>query len=311
MTKAVVRAMDVLTEYSASASSPLSAGTPIERFGLIGLSKRGMTSYMTAAVDARVKAIVPVVISLNTMEIMHQIHQMLGNLPAAMYDYVQERIFEFDDTPDLARLFKLIDPVNYIENLTVPKLLIFAGNDDFFPVDSTRSWFSSLPGQNSIRMVPNSRHLVPGAEFVPSAACFFRSYMMGSEAPRITWTTDDDNGTIVVRQLGSHTPLAVRTWRAFTGDQVTRDFRVNPRRAGAASWSSSDAEAIGSGAWSASVGPLPSGRGWGAVMIEVEYEGPDPDGPTWRLTSEVLVSPKTYPFADCHGAACQGTFPLA
>jgi PhoPQ-activated pathogenicity-related protein len=58
MTKAAVRAMDTVTAVSAK------AGQKVERFVVAGASKRGWTAWTTAAVDARVVGIVPIVIDL-------------------------------------------------------------------------------------------------------------------------------------------------------------------------------------------------------------------------------------------------------
>jgi len=322
--KAVVRAMDVLTAFSKKIELPLPKGSSLERFGLIGASKRGMAAYMTAAVDSRVKAIVPMVISMDHAVAMHQFFMQFGNLPSASKDYFDSGVFGFDGTSALDRVFRIIDPSRYMESLSLPKLVVMAGNDDFFPVDASHTWYSRLPGQSFFRMVPNSVHSMSSDEFLPSAVSFFRNFLLGADAPRIAWTLDDENGMVHVQQQSNHTPLMVRTWRAFTCDGRRRDFRMvnadtglNCWRCGwqegrkchnlKVYWSSTPTEAVGPGAWTASVGALPAGRGWGAVFVELEYPGPDPDGPNWRLTSEVLISPKTYPFPDCQGAACAGT----
>jgi len=326
MVKAVVRAMDTLSQLSERRTLPrLPSGVHLEKFGLVGLSKRGMAALQTAAIDDRVKALVPAVISIDMDRLEHQLMRSLGNPPTALFNYFNERVFSRDGSLELQRLYKIVDPVHYMQLLTVPKLVIHAGNDDFFPVDASRSWLAQLPGDTSFRMVPNSRHLMDASGFVPSAISFFRSFLQNVEMPKIEWSADDDQGTIHVRQLTQHEPLAVRAWRAFSCDEGKRDFRWDPNSPTIRSkcgtwdeanqiwvnkrtvWNASSASTTGNRSWSASVGQLPPGSGWGAVMIELEFPGPDANGPTVRLTSEVVVSPNTYPFPDCQGQACQGT----
>ena len=70
MTKAVVRAMDTITAVLAS---PEGGKTQVNQFFVMGASKRGWTTWTTAAVDNRVIGIAPAVIdALN-----------LGSSPAA------------------------------------------------------------------------------------------------------------------------------------------------------------------------------------------------------------------------------------
>ena len=57
MTKAAVRAMDTITAFCKSQPA---ASVAVEKFVVSGGSKRGWTTWTTAAVDHRVVAIVPV-----------------------------------------------------------------------------------------------------------------------------------------------------------------------------------------------------------------------------------------------------------
>lgn len=52
--KAVVKAMDAVQEFTATLGSPV---TPVARYVVAGASKRGWTTWLTAAVDPRVVAI--------------------------------------------------------------------------------------------------------------------------------------------------------------------------------------------------------------------------------------------------------------
>src|SRR5438067_4581493 len=65
MTKSAVRAMDAVTAFAASAAG---GGNKVSRFVVSGASKRGWTTWTTAAVDTRVIAIAPAVIDLLNVE---------------------------------------------------------------------------------------------------------------------------------------------------------------------------------------------------------------------------------------------------
>lgn len=56
MTKAVVRAMDTVTSFIGD-----SLGHNIQEFIVAGASKRGWTTWTTAAVDSRVVGMIPIV----------------------------------------------------------------------------------------------------------------------------------------------------------------------------------------------------------------------------------------------------------
>src|SRR5947209_8214650 len=72
MVKSVVKAMDVLQAFSKQ-----DLGEPIDKFIISGASKRGWTTWLTAAIDQRVRAIAPVVIDTLNMRA-----QMLRQLKA-------------------------------------------------------------------------------------------------------------------------------------------------------------------------------------------------------------------------------------
>ena len=65
MTKSAVRAMDAVTAFAAS---PAGGGSRSTRFVVSGASKRGWTTWTTAAVDQRVIAIAPAVIDMLNVE---------------------------------------------------------------------------------------------------------------------------------------------------------------------------------------------------------------------------------------------------
>ncbi len=140
MTKAAVRAMDTVQEFTAG------KGKRIDDFLVLGGSKRGWTTWLTAAVDPRVKAIVPA--SIDMLNLGQQfIHhwEAYGFYAPALNDYV-----EFDlpcrmQTPEGRALLQVVDPYAYRDRYTMPKLILNATGDQFFTTDSSRFYYADLP----------------------------------------------------------------------------------------------------------------------------------------------------------------------
>jgi len=90
MTRAVVRAMDVVQEISTREDNP------VDSFFVTGASKRGWTTWTTAAVDDRVMGIAPIVIDmLNIIPSFRHHWQCYGEWSPAVNDYVDEGIMSW------------------------------------------------------------------------------------------------------------------------------------------------------------------------------------------------------------------------
>jgi len=167
MVKAAVRAMDTITAAAAQL-----AGKTLDRFVVSGASKRGWTTWLTAAVDPRVVGAVPIVIDvLNTRkQIPHHknayssyppdssTYHMSGGYSSAIHDYTDFAIFDCLDTPGGRELAAIVDPFTYRNRLTMPKLIINSTGDQFFLPDSIKFYWEYLPGPKYIFYQPNSDH---------------------------------------------------------------------------------------------------------------------------------------------------------
>ena len=111
MTKAVVRAMDTVTDFLAK---PAGGEVFVDKFVAAGGSKRGWTAWSIAAVDKRIVAIVPIVIDmLNVIPSFKHHYRAYGFYAPAVGDYVEMGIMGWQDTPEYRRLLEIVEPYEY------------------------------------------------------------------------------------------------------------------------------------------------------------------------------------------------------
>ncbi len=121
MTKAVVRAMDTVESLLASEEG---GKFKVDQFVVAGGSKRGWTTWMTAAVDKRVIAIAPLVIDVLNMDVSMRHHfAAYGFWAPAIEEYVDHRIMQRRDTDNYVKLLQLEDPSPIAIALRCPSAL--------------------------------------------------------------------------------------------------------------------------------------------------------------------------------------------
>ena len=183
MTKSAVRAMDAITAFMAS---PAGGAHRVARFVVSGASKRGWTTWTTAAVDRRVIAIAPEVIDLLNVEPSFVHHwQAYGKWSEAVQDYVDRGLMDWIGTPTFRALMQIEEPYEYRNRLTMPKLLLNAAGDQFFLPDSSRFYFDDLPGEKLLRYIPNADHSLDKTDVFETLEAFYtddRQY--GATTPR-------------------------------------------------------------------------------------------------------------------------------
>lgn len=276
MTKSAVRAMDTLTAFCAS---PDGGGHKIERFVVAGGSKRGWTTWTTAAVDKRVIGIAPIVIDVLNMEPSMQHHYAAyGFWAPAVGDYTRFKIMEWMDTPQFEALKKIEDPYEYRSRFTMPKLILNACGDQFFLPDSSQYYFDDLPGEKYLRYVPNADHSMKGSDAWETLQAFYQSLLTGTALPRYAWSLEKD-GSIKVNATDA--PNSVKLWQATNPD--ARDFRLDTL---GPKWTSSPLTLQNGGVVARVPEPL---RGWTAFMVELTYE--TPGRKPLKLTTNVRVVP--------------------
>ncbi len=279
MTKAAVRAMDTITAIAADEAS-----VTVDSYVVTGASKRGWTTWTTAAVDSRVVAFAPQVIDLLNIEpsFVHH-YSALGYWAPAISDYVVMGIPLWFGTRPFQDLLDLVDPYSYRARCTVPKYIINSSGDQFFLPDSSQFYFDDLPAEKHIRYVPNTGHDLNASAW-DSFEAWYWAILTDTSRPQFSWTKEVD-GSITVNTTGP-APTQVLLWQATNAS--ARDFNID--NVGAIYASSLLAPTL-PGEYHAQVAAPPSG--WTAFFVELTYAsgGPHP----FVFTTEVSVVPDTYP----------------
>jgi len=285
MVKAAVRAMDTIQDFV-----PGVASAAIERFVIVGASKRGAATWLTAVVDPRVAAIAPMVIDiLNFSEQMAHHLAVYGDYAPALRDYVEYDLVQRVDTPEGAALRRVVDPFSYLEALDLPKYIIGSTGDQFFPPDAAQFYFSDLAGEKLLRYVPNSDHSLSNtqASLIDAASGLFGWYLAiveGQPRPAISWQRVGEE--VVVQ--ASPPPLAARLWKASNPD--ARDFRFSSI---GEAWHATELRPRERGEYAVRV--VPPRTGWKAYFVELAYPSPRP-GLCQVYSTRVFVTPEVRPF---------------
>ena len=220
MTKSAVRAMDTITAVCAS---PEGGGAKVDTFMVAGGSKRGWTTWTTAAVDKRVVAITPFVINmLNVVPSFRHHFQVYGFWAPAIGDYQEMGIMNWNDTPEYAALMKIEEPFSYRNRYTMPKYIVNATGDEFFLPDSTQYYFDQLPGEKYLRNVPNANHSLDGTDAREGMMAFYSSVLNGTPRPTFSWKLEKSGA---IKVICKDKASGVKLWQATNPN--ARDFRVD------------------------------------------------------------------------------------
>ena len=259
MTKSAVRAMDAVTAFAASREG---GESKVARFVVAGGSKRGWTTWTTAAVDARVVAIVPMVIDLLNVEKSFAHHwRAYGAWSNAIDDYVEHRIMDWMGTPEFRKLMKIEEPYEYRDRLTLPKFIVNAAGDQFFLPDSSQFYFDELRGEKLLRYVPNTDHSLEKSDAIESVHAFYASVVKGGTRPAMEWKFERD-GSIKVKT--KERPEEVRLWQAT--NPKARNFRLDVL---GPAYTSTTLTPSGPNTWTARVAKPPAG--WTAFFVETTF----------------------------------------
>jgi PhoPQ-activated pathogenicity-related protein len=274
MVKSAVRAMDAMTAFTRDRT-----GTLLSGFTVAGASKRGWTAWLTAASDPRVRAVVPMVIDLLDIEAHLALQQeTFGDYSTLIGDYTRLGLHEQAATPAGQRLLDMIDPYRRRERLAMPKLIVLATNDAYWPLDASRLYLEGLPGPSWLLRLPNEGHSPRDwSRLIGGITSLHRLASSGSPMPALDWRFEQDGLLLRLRVRSDMRPDAVLAWRALA---PSRDFR-------ASTWTAAPCMADGEG-WHLCELALPE-RGYGALFAELVFPGTLPSYPL-HLSTQVEIA---------------------
>jgi PhoPQ-activated pathogenicity-related protein len=282
MTKAAVRAMDTITTFCAT---PPGGSVHVEKFVVAGGSKRGWTTWTTAAADKRVVAIVPMVIDmLNSVKSFEHHFQAYGYYSEAVKDYQNMGLMNVSNTPQYAALMRLEEPFSYRDRFTIPKMIMNSAGDQYFLPDSSQYYFDELPGEKYLRYVPNTNHSLKDSDAHENAVAFYDAFLRGQPRPKFFWKFEK-NGDIRVTSVDK--PTEVKLWVANNPEK--RDFRlltIGPAYKSVVVTSKGDNVYIGH--------VEKPEKGWSAYFVEMTY--PSGGKYPFKFTTAVRVTPDTLPY---------------
>jgi PhoPQ-activated pathogenicity-related protein len=280
MTRAVVRAMDVVQEVCESKHRS------VEEFFVAGASKRGWTTWNVAAADERVMGIAPVVIDLlNVVPSFHHHWQCYGEWAPAIDPYTNQGTMHWIDSDEFLALLKLVEPYQFLDRLTMPKLLINATCDEFFVTDSWKFYWDDLKGKSYLQYVPNVGHGLHGSYLPENLVSFYNSTITDTPIPAFDWNISGDT---IYAKVDPAVNYRIRLWEAVNPEG--RDFKSYV--IGEEAWKMEEIELGEDGEY---IIPIASpANGYKGALVEVVFQ-PDSDFPL-TLTTGTLITPDTYPF---------------
>jgi PhoPQ-activated pathogenicity-related protein len=287
MVKSGTQAMTAIQQYLAKPESK--SGASLDGFVVSGGSKRAWVTWLVGAIDKRVVAIIPIVINVLDVDATAKHHwEAMGYFSPALGDYVQNGLIPgLIGSPGMNEVNRIEDPLNYRDrpSMKMPKYIINAVGDEYFPPDNTRFSYHLLPQTKRLRMIPNSKHSTAGTDISDSITAFYNAVLTKTSIPDYSWAVRPD-GAIVVKSAAK--PTEVRLWQG--SNPKARDFRVDTI---GKAFTSTVLTPAADGTW---VGKVDKpAAGWTAYFVELTYPGSGTAYP-FKFTTEVQVIPDTLPY---------------
>jgi len=277
MVKAAVKGMNFVQKEVKTA----------DRFIVLGASKRGWATWLTAAVDPRIKCIAPLVIDVFQLHKQVEHHwEAYGLYSPAIQDYVDFDLFcRAANDPLAPDLQNIVDPYKFMSKFTMPTLILNASGDQFFLPDSSRFYLDELPNQADMRLryFPNKDHYMDGVlddtDNLWQIFSWGFNTVYGFQNPDIDWSIDANGGITV---WTSKSPNSVKLWQAT--NPTARDFRletVGPIYTSSNLYAQPDGSYYG-------YCPQPA-QGWTAYFVEADLGAQ-------TFTTRIYVTPDIDPF---------------
>jgi PhoPQ-activated pathogenicity-related protein len=279
MTRAVVRAMDVIQEITSGSEHA------VKKFFISGASKRGWTTWTTAAVDKRVMGIAPLVIDvLNLVPSFDHHYKLYGDWSPAVNDYVEFHIMDWMNTKEFKKLMNYIEPYQFKELFTMPKLIINGTIDEFFATDSWKFYWEDIPDKKYLQYVPNGNHGLTEGYRYKNIFSFYDRLIHSRNLPEMEWHIEKD---VFHLNLGIDIPYSISLWKI--NNPNSRDFRIWEV---GRNWKKINIKSNKFGKYEIAA---PMSDGYTASLVEVVFY-PNSESPI-TLTTGTHVLPNKYSFS--------------
>lgn len=241
MTRATIRCLDLLEGFD---------GMNLKRFVVMGASKRGWTTWLAAATgDPRIVGIAPMVIdNLNfPAQMEHQV-QSWGGYSEQIQDYTSRELQEEMDTGRGAELVTMMDPINYVDQIRCPILIVNGANDRYWTVDALSLYWDLLPEPKHCLIVPNAGHLLGDkVKMIESLGAFVSACAHRATLPEVSARHYESGFDMRIDPVAT-----ITTWVAVSDSLDFRDSEWQELPMGA---------------------PIKVGEKNWAVMLEARFEG--------------------------------------
>jgi PhoPQ-activated pathogenicity-related protein len=261
MVKSAIKAMDAVQKFSKK-----KLHHTISRFVISGTSKRGWTTWLTAASDPRVAAIGPMVFDmLNIPSSLAYQKKTYGHYSKKVGDFTKLGILQNSGSPSYKALIQMIDPYSYRKKLTMPKMLFMGTNDPYWVIDNVKNYLPEIPGTNLINYTPNAGHFLNHNVLAyPALSAFFGIILNHGNYPKCVWSTSVQGNAVKLNVKASADQLlGAKIWYADSKDKDFRDENWHSRNLNVSHQSEVTAKE-----------PLPS-TGFHAFYMALTYKNPE------------------------------------
>jgi PhoPQ-activated pathogenicity-related protein len=282
MVKSAARSMDAVQAFARERWK-----LDIQAFTVAGASKRGWTSWLTAAVDSRVASVAPMVIDMLNLPAQITLqHETFGELSEQVSDYADIDLPAKVDTERGRALLEMVDPYSYRDRLTLPKLILLGTNDRYWPLDAVKLYWNELRDPKRVLYVPNQGHGIADFDrLIGSLSALHRYSARGIPLPAVSWTFAPSATTTTVAVETDRAPRRVLAW---TTSSESRDFRESR-------WRSRPCRRTDANHYTCSGQAVPNQ--YTALYAEAEFE--DRNEPRFSLSTTVcILAPGAIPGCD-------------
>jgi PhoPQ-activated pathogenicity-related protein len=261
MVKSATKAMDAVQKFSKN-----KLHHAISRFVISGTSKRGWTTWLTAASDSRVAAIGPMVFDmLNIPSSLAYQKKAYGHFSKKISDFVNLGLVQNTESPSTKALLQMIDPYSYRKKLTMPKMLFMGTNDPYWVIDNVKNYLPEIPGMNLLNYTPNAGHFLNDNVLAyPALSAFFGITLNHGNYPKCEWSANMQEGAVKLTvKTSADQLLGAKIWYANSTDMDFRDEKWESRNLNVSHKSEVTAEES-----------LPS-TGYHAFYMALTYKNPE------------------------------------